>query len=173
VPRPTTGTIAATAAACALAAVPAAASTTADGVGPLLVLTAGRLNAKHPEDGPSGGGVEYRSAPLGRWKLIPGAGLTIAEEGAAYAYAALHYDFRLGDSWFLTPVFAAGAFRDGGNLDLGYALEFKTGVELSFRLAGRWRIGLLGYHLSNAGLSADNPGTEAVELLLAIPVGPK
>ena len=159
-------------AACALASAPAASAGTGPAVaGPLLVLTAGRLNIKHPDEGPSGGGVEYRWAPLGRWKLVPGAGLTIAEEGAAYAYAALHYDFHLGDSWSLTPVLAAGAFRDGGNLDLGYALEFKTGVELSFRVAGRYRIGLLGYHLSNAGLSEDNPGTEALELVFAIPVG--
>jgi hypothetical protein len=134
------------------------------------MLTAGRMNMKHPEEGPSAAGVEYRWAPLGRWKLVPGVGLTFAEQGAVYAYAALHCDFHLGRAWFLTPVFGAGAFRNGGSLDLGYALEFKTGLEFSFRFADRYRVGLLGYHLSNASLSDDNPGTEVVELTFAIPV---
>jgi lipid A 3-O-deacylase len=158
------------AAACAIAAMPAS-SRDAGGAAPLVVLTAGRMNVKHPDEGPSAVGVEYRWAPIGPWRLVPGAGLTLAEEGAAYAYAALHRDFRLGRSWFLTPTFGAGAFRNGGNLDLGYALEFRTGLELSFQLADRYRLGLLGYHISNASLSDSNPGTEVVEFVFAIPLG--
>jgi lipid A 3-O-deacylase len=159
-------------AACAMAAVPAAAAETAS-ADPLVVLAAGRMNMRHPDEGPLAAGIEYRWAPLGRWKLIPGVGLTLAEEGAAYACAALHYDVHLGRTWVLTPVLGAGAFRNGGSLDLGYALEFKTGLELSFRVAGRYRVGLLGYHLSNASLSDDNPGTEVVELTFAIPIDGK
>ena len=37
--------------------------------GPLVVLTAGRFNIEDPSEGPTGGGVEYRWAPLERWKL--------------------------------------------------------------------------------------------------------
>jgi hypothetical protein len=138
-----------------------------------IALSAGRMNMRHPDEGPWDAGVEYRWAPLGSWKLVPVLGLTIAEEGAGYAYAAIRYDFHLGRSWTLAPEFGAGAFRNGGNLDLGYALEFKSALEISYRVADRCRVGLVGYHLSNASLSEDNPGTEVVELVIAVPIGRK
>lgn len=138
---------------------------------PLLVLTAGRFNIEDPSEGPTGGGVEYRWAPLERWKLIPGVGFTLAEGGVAYGYAALRYDFRLGNSWFLAPVLGAGLFSNGGDVDLGHAVQFKSGIELTARVADRYRVGLLFYHLSNAGLSDDNPGVEVLEVVFGIPAG--
>ncbi len=137
----------------------------------MVVFTVGRMNMKYPDEGPWNAGVEYRWAPHDRWRLIPSVGITVAEQGAAYAYATIQYDFHLGPSWTLTPLFGAGAFHSGGDLDLGYPLEFKTGLAISCRVAGRYRVGVLGYHLSNASLSEDNPGTEVVELLVGFPVG--
>jgi len=139
--------------------------------GPLVVLTAGRFNIEDPSEGPTGGGVEYRWAPLDRWKLIPGVGFTLAEGGVAYGYAALHYDFHLGRSWFVTPVVGAGLFSNGGDVDLGHSAQFKSGIELSTRVAERYRVGLLFYHLSNGGLSDDNPGVEVLEVVFGIPLG--
>jgi hypothetical protein len=150
---------------------PGAAAAGDDEASPLLVLTAGRFNIKHPEDGPFGGGIEYRWAPLGRWKLIPGVGFTAGGGGVAYGYASLRYDFRLGRSWVLTPVFGAGAFNASQDVDLGYGLEFKSGLELTYRTPGGYRAGLLVYHLSNGGLSERNPGTEVLELVFGIPLG--
>jgi hypothetical protein len=138
---------------------------------PLLVLAAAQFNIEDPSEGPTGGGVEYRWAPLDRWKLIPSVGFTLAEEGVAYGYAALRYDFHLGRSWFLTPVFGAGLFSNGGDLDLGHTVQFKSGIELSARVADRYRVGLLFYHLSNGGLSDDNPGVEVLEVVFGIPMG--
>jgi hypothetical protein len=139
--------------------------------GPLVVLSAGQFNIEDPSEGPTGGGLEYRWAPLDRWKLIPGVGFTLAEGGVAYGYAALHYDFHLGRSWFLTPVVGAGLFRNGGDVDLGHSVQFKSGIELSARVAERYRVGLLFYHLSNGGLSDDNPGVEVLEVVFGIPLG--
>ena len=83
--------------ACAMAAAPVASCEPVTGEpGPLVVLTAGRFNIEDPSEGPTGGGVEYRWAPLERWKLIPSVGFTLADGGVAYGYAALRYDFRLG-----------------------------------------------------------------------------
>jgi lipid A 3-O-deacylase len=139
--------------------------------GPLLALTAGQFNIEDPSEGPTGGGMEYRWAPLDRWKLIPSVGITLAEGGVAYGYAALRYDFHLGSSWRLTPVLGAGLFGNGGDVDLGHAVQFKSGLELTARVAERYRVGLLFYHLSNGGLSDDNPGVEVLEVLVGIPIG--
>jgi hypothetical protein len=138
---------------------------------PLLVGSVGQFNFVDAGDGLIGGGGEYRWAPVGRWKLIPGAGVTFAEGGTAYGYAALHYDFAVGHSWFVTPVVGAGLFRNTDALDLGHTVQFKTGLEISLRVDGRYRIGLQGYHLSNASLDDDNPGTEVLELVVLVPVG--
>ena len=138
---------------------------------PLFVGGVGQFNFVDSGDGLVGGGGEYRWAPVGRWKLIPGAGVTFAEGGTAYGYAALHYDFRLGRSWFVTPVVGAGLFRNTDALDLGHAVQFKTGLEISLRVSGRVRVGLQGYHLSNASLDDDNPGTEVLELVVLVPLG--
>jgi len=139
--------------------------------GPLMMLSAGRFNIEDPSEGPTGGGLEYRWAPLDRWKLIPSVGFTLAEWGVAYGYAALGYDFRLGSSWRLTPVLGAGLFSSGGDVDLGHSVQFKSGIELSARVAGRYRLGLLFYHLSNGGLSDDNPGVEVLEVVFGVPMG--
>jgi hypothetical protein len=138
--------------------------------GPLLAGSLAQFNFVDAGDGLFGSGLEYRWAPLGRWNLVPGVGVTFAEGGAAYGYAALHYDFHVGRSWFVTPVIGAGYFRNTDTLDLGHAVEFKTGLEISVRVANRYRLGVQGYHLSNASLSDDNPGSEVIELLFAIPL---
>jgi lipid A 3-O-deacylase len=158
--------------ACAMAATRVASCEPVTGdPGPFVVLTAGRFNIEDPSEGPTGGGAEYRWAPLDRWKLIPSVGFTVAEGGVAYGYAALHYDFHIGRSWRLTPVFGAGLFSNGDDLDLGHAVQFKSGIELSAHVADRYRVGLLFYHLSNAGLSDDNPGVEVLEVAFGIPMG--
>jgi hypothetical protein len=159
------------AAACAVAAGAAAhAESREAATAPLLAGSLSQFNFVDSGDGLFGGGLEYRWAPLGRWKLVPGIGVTFAEGGTEYGYAALHYDFHIGRSWFVTPVIGAGYFRNTDTLDLGYAVEFKTGLEISVRVADRYRLGVQGYHLSNASLSEDNPGTEVLELVIAIPI---
>ncbi len=167
-----TGATIAIVAAFAAAAAPSATADEPVSVdGPRVVLTAGRMNMANPGEGPSDLGIEYRWAPVGRWQLIPTVGLTLASDGAGYAYASLQYDFGLGSRWFVTPGFGAGFFWNGDQLDLGYPLIFKSALEVSYRLDAGYRIGLRGYHLSNARLSQDNPGTEVVELSVSIPVG--
>jgi hypothetical protein len=163
--------VAATMATCMVAVATAASATDPrSSDGPRVVFTAGRMNMANPDEGPWSFGIEYRSTPRGPWKLIPTLGLTLADDGAGFAYGTLQHDFHLGERWFVTPIFGAGVFWNGRNLDLGYPLEFKSALELSYRVDNGYRIGLLFYHLSNASLSEDNPGTEVVELSMSVPI---
>jgi hypothetical protein len=157
----------------AIAAVPggAAAGESRAGDGARVVGSLGQFNFVDSGDGLVGGGLEYRWAPLERWALVPSVGVTVVQGGGAYGYAALRYEFDLGRSWIVAPLVGAGLFRNTDTLDLGHPVEFKTGLEVSLRVAGGRRIGLQAYHLSNASLDEDNPGTEVLELTFSIPVG--
>jgi lipid A 3-O-deacylase len=79
-------------------------------------------------------------------------------------------DFSLGERWTFTLSSGPGYFRPGGGLDLGHRLEFLTAGELSYRLDGGGRIGLVGAHLSNAGISRRNPGVETIALAYSVPL---
>ena len=62
------------------------------------------------------------------------------------------------------------SYGRGTKNDLGYGLEFQSGVDLFYRMARGWRAGATLRHVSNAGLSDINPGIETLALLVAIPV---
>src|SRR5215218_4463274 len=96
-------------------------------------------------------GAELRFPPLRiRWlpafipALSPVAGGLFASRGTLYVYGGLRYDLPLPGSWFLSPQLAAGLYSRERGINLGGALEFRTGLELSrdFR-GGRSRAGLL------------------------------
>jgi hypothetical protein len=65
--------------------------------------------------------------------------------------------------------FAPGYYRAGGGKDLGYPLEFRSGIELGWRFH-EGRVGVELYHLSNASLARHNPGEESLVLTLALPL---
>lgn len=73
------------------------------------------------------------------------------------------------DSVFFTPSFAVAAYEDGGGKDLGGVIEFRTGVELSYRFPNAHRLGVAYQHLSNAGIYDRNPGAENLLLTYSIP----
>ena len=53
---------------------------------------------------------------------------------------------------------------------LGNELEFRSGLELQYRLGNGARFGVGFFHLSNAGISESNPGTEALVFSIGLPV---
>ncbi|MFP5284829.1 MAG: acyloxyacyl hydrolase [Thermoanaerobaculia bacterium] len=114
-------------------------------------------------------GWELRFAPrrlslLPGWApdLIPVAGAMATSRGALLAYGGFRFDYPLGRRWVLSPGWAATLYYRGESKDLGGALEFRSHVELAYRLPGDARVGLCLYHLSNAGLSGFNPGSESL-----------
>jgi lipid A 3-O-deacylase len=101
-----------------------------------------------------------------RWlpDLSPAAGAMVNSKGALYVYGGLRCDIPLARPWELSIQFAPGLYRAGNGFDLGGPVELRSGIELSHPLAPRGRIGLMLFHLSNAGLYTHNPGSESLVL---------
>jgi len=91
--------------------------------------------------------------------LGPAVGVLADRDGIRYAYGGIYADLGY-RKFLLTPVLAMGMFRKGNNVDLGGPLEFRESLELSYRLTGRWRIGLSVAHVSNANIYRLNPGRQ-------------
>jgi hypothetical protein len=137
---------------------------------PAVVVSAGTFNVFDPdpraEAGLEADFTSLRPGWLPRWlpPLTPDAGAMVNSQGSFYVYAGLRADIPLGRPWELSIQFAPGLYRAGGGFDLGGAVEFRSGIELSYPLAPRGRIGLLLFHLSNAGIYTHNPGSESLVL---------
>jgi hypothetical protein len=116
-------------------------------------------------------GAELRFAPrrlpiLPRFvpDLMPTLGVTASAQGALYAYGGLSLDIPLGERWTFTPGTGVGLLYRSSAKDLGGPLEFRSALELSYRLPNDAWIGICLYHLSNAGLRTPNPGSESLVL---------
>jgi hypothetical protein len=101
-----------------------------------------------------------------RWipDFSPIAGLMATSRGTFYTYAGLRWDLPLAARWSLAPSFATGLYYrgTGAGKNLGGALEFRSGLELSHQVGERTRLGITLYHLSNAGIERKNPGSESL-----------
>lgn len=114
--------------------------------------------------------VEYRSDQK-IWLVKPFVGLMGTTDSAIYGYGGFLLDVYFGKRWVLTPSLAAGYYDEGDGLDLGHEVEFRSSIELSYRFDNRSRLGISFYHLSNASISDDNPGTEVLSIVYSIPLG--
>ena len=113
--------------------------------------------------------VEWRGSKL-FWHFHPLIGAMGNGDGSLYGYVGTAIDMFFGKRIVVTPSFAVGAYTDGKGKDLGHVIEFRSGIELAWRFDNRMRLGLSFYHLSNAGISDNNPGTEVLSLGLSIPL---
>lgn len=113
--------------------------------------------------------VTYRS-DYRVWAFKPQIGVLAAKDGDYYVYTGLLSDLYMGKHFVLTPSFNVG-FYDGGGFDLGSHFEFREGLEVAYRFENKVRVGFAFYHMSNAGLSSRNPGSESALLTYSIPLG--
>lgn len=137
---------------------------------PLINFTVGQVGADRRLDNPRRYGIEYRFTPLTRYRLWPSIGIVLGSNDSNFIYAELRRDFRFADHWLLTPSFGLGRFNNRPQFDLGKSLEFRSGLEISRQFNQGYRLGVAVFHLSNGGLSDENPGTEAAALSLSIPL---
>lgn len=118
-------------------------------------------------------GWELRFAPR-RFRLLPGwapdlipvTGAMATSRGALFAYAGFRMEIPLGDRWVSSGGWAPGLYYPGagGGKDLGGALEFRSHLELAYRVRNGSRVGLCLYHLSNGHVFRFNPGSESLVL---------
>lgn len=139
----------------------------------MINFTAGQIGIRENLDGPQRYGLEYRfksfSGPYG-FRLIPAIGAAVAKNNARFLYVDLKHDFYLSNQWLLIPSFGAGIFKDSEEIKLGNKLEFRSGLELAYQFQNNVRVGLAIFHLSNGGISDENPGTEALVFSVCIPL---
>ena len=65
-------------------------------------------------------------------------------------------------SFVFIPSFGAGYYDDGDGKKLGYNIQFRTTLEVSYQLKNENRIGLSLGHTSNANIADENPGVEVL-----------
>jgi hypothetical protein len=100
----------------------------------------------------------FRKSFLGR--LSPITGGFITEKNAFYLYSGVQAEYELGPL-VITPSFAPGYYSYGDGKDLGYPLEFKSEVQVSFDFSDSTQFGLSYNHISNASLGTKNPGANS------------
>lgn len=97
-------------------------------------------------------------------ELMPIVGVMASAQGSLYSYGGLRFEVPLGRRFVLGACTGAGLLYRAASKDLGGPLEFRSGLEVAYRLPDESRIGLTLYHLSNAGLAEPNPGSESLVL---------
>jgi lipid A 3-O-deacylase len=111
---------------------------------------------------------EYRFGDV-LWILSPFVGAMGTGKGAVYTYLGFGFDINFPWNFVFTPSFSGGYFYGGHGVNLGSWWEFRSGAELDYRLAGNRRLGAGFYHISNAGLGKNDPGTEMATIVMTTP----
>ena len=96
--------------------------------------------------------------------LNPVIGGFVTAKSATMFYSG--FETNIGqDSIYFNLSSSAGIYSNGDGKDLGNALQFKSEVNLFYRLGKSSRVGLGSHNISNAGLSSVNPGTNNFYLI--------
>lgn len=112
--------------------------------------------------------VAYRSN-YKLWIFKPHAGVLVAGDGDYYGYVGLLTDIYWSPH-IVTTITAAFGGYGGGGYKLGSHFEFRTGGDVAWRFDNRSRIGVGLYHISNAGITQNNGGSESVLLSYSLPI---
>jgi lipid A 3-O-deacylase len=101
--------------------------------------------------------------------IRPLIGMSMTYKKALYVYGGFFFDWLICNHLIVSPNFAAGYYDKGDDKDLGFPIEFRSGIEGGWCFSNDVRIGAHFYHISNASLGHKNPGTEALVIFLAFP----
>jgi hypothetical protein len=107
--------------------------------------------------------LTYRHRPLIS-VARPSAGVLWSTAGSVFLFGGLGADVEPVPGWGVSPIATVGYYERGGDMNLGGALEFRSGLEIFRRLGPGTRVGVSIHHISNAGLFDRNPGRETLFL---------
>lgn len=112
--------------------------------------------------------VEYR------WEvnchhLRPLASFSISTDQNFFVCGGLGYDIFLGKHLVITPSFAPGLYCRGHGKNLGFPLNFRSGIEVAAIFGNQGRLGAQFNHISNAHMLYRNPGANSLFIFYAIP----
>ena len=109
-------------------------------------------------------GMEHLNEELythfGRSVVSPITGGFVTSKNAFYLYTGVQANYQLG-GLTITPSFAPGYYNYGDGKDLGYPLEFKTELQMSFDVSEATHLGMSYNHISNASIGEKNPGANS------------
>ncbi|MDE3058761.1 MAG: acyloxyacyl hydrolase [Bacteroidota bacterium] len=71
---------------------------------------------------------------------------------------------KLSSALVFLPSLCGGIYHHGNGTELGYAMEFRSDIEITYELTQRSSVGVGIYHFSNGSLSKTNPGLESLLL---------
>lgn len=137
---------------------------------PKLALTVGRVGIADHLSRPTRYGIELRLRGYTVLEIIPTFGYAQAESGANFLYTELRHDFWVTDRWIVVPSLGLGLFNGSKEIRLGSPLDFRSGLEIAYRIYEQYRFGVAVYHTSNGGISNYNPGTEELVAVFSIPL---
>ena len=109
-------------------------------------------------------GLQHQNDELfieaGRGTYSPITGAFITANNAFYIYTGVQAEYEFG-SLSITPSFSPGYYYKGDGKNLGYPLEFKTEIQMSYDLGDTTHLGMSYNHISNASLGTKNPGANS------------
>ena len=115
--------------------------------------------------------IEYRHDEKWFGALKPFVAAAATSTSSYFVGAGVLMDVYLGNRLVVTPSLAPH-YYSGGNtaLDLDYAIQFRSQMEIAYRFDDRSRLGLAVSHYSNASLGPTNPGTESAMVYYSFPI---
>jgi len=122
-------------------------------------------------------GQEFRLsyAPSKKWgRVNPMFDFSITDQGGVWIGFGLYqqFDIEIGNvDTFAGFYFVPGFYARGSEVDLGFPLEFRSGIEFGIRLKNNWQVSLSFDHRSNGDIAAYNPGVETLQLRISKPIG--
>jgi lipid A 3-O-deacylase len=100
----------------------------------------------------------------------PFLGADVTTTGGSYVYGGFGFDINFSPNWVLTPNGAVGWYQRGNGTPLGSWFEFRTGAEFDYKFDDQSRLGVTVHHISNAGLTKNNPGEQEVLVVYQLPL---